>query len=273
MKIKSIELKTPTHLAFMVTLYLHQRVVGPMQSRRWPMMIIFPGGGFDHLSPREAEPIALAYMAAGFQAAVVNYNLLDRGQIYPDAVLAGTTAVRYLRKQAESLLLDPSRFVTIGFSAGGHVSALVNNLGTSTDFLKQYEDSRTSLVANAQILAYPVIDLLLGYPPQKQTIHQITDDDRFYRAEASVTDQTPPTFLMHTAQDQTVPVANSLVFGEALANHHIPFDLHIFNEGAHGLSLATMVTTEEKHVAGNQPRVAQWLPLSIQWLKSLGVLK
>ena len=118
MKIENLTLTNFNGREFHVTYYSLQDNPQLLLKKR-PLMLIFPGGSFNHLSLREGEPVALAYAAHGFDAAIVSYNLTtDPGRIYPDAALSGLTAVAYFRENSEKLGLAKDKITTIGFSAG-----------------------------------------------------------------------------------------------------------------------------------------------------------
>ena len=129
-------------------------------------MLVFPGGSFNHLSLREGEPVALAYAAHGFDAAIVSYNLTtDPGRIYPDAALSGLTAVAYFRENSEKLGLDKDKITTIGFSAGGHVVSSMNVMAESQKWQSEYHFEHDKVSPNATILGYPLINIKdIGFP-------------------------------------------------------------------------------------------------------------
>jgi acetyl esterase/lipase len=151
----------------------------------------------------------------------------------------------------------------MGFSAGGHLASTV---GTHFDDGRaDAEDpvDRMSCRPDAMILCYPVITFgeyrhhgsminLIGENPSDELIKLLSN-------ELHVTPDTPPTFLWHTADDQAVPVQNSLLFAEALRRCGVPFELHIYPHGRHGLGLAL-----------GEPSVSSWTELCARWLKNLG---
>ena len=185
-----------------------------------PAMLVVPGGGYQYCSDREGEPVALAYMAQGFNAFVLRYTA-DATTPIDKALQDGAAAMDYLRANAAELEIDPQQIAAVGFSAGGHLVASLTVAGR-----------------------------------QEPDLHALVDDD------------TPPTFLFATQGDALVPVKNSLVFADALADHSIPFALHIFPTGAHGISLATACTSGPEASRVN-PATAQWLPMSVDFLQKL----
>ena len=170
-----------------------------------PAMLVVPGGGYQYCSDREGEPIALAYMAQGFNAFVLRYTA-DATTPIDKALQDGAAAMDYLRANAAELEIDPQQIAAVGFSAGGH---LVASLGTLLPKAQR---------PNALVLGYAATlgAMWTVAGRQEPDLHALVDDD------------TPPTFLFATQGDALVPVKNSLVFADVLADHNIPFALHIF---------------------------------------------
>ena len=210
-----------------------------------PAMLVVPGGGYQYCSDREGEPVALAYMAQGFNAFVLRYTA-DATTPIDKALQDGAAAMDYLRANAAELEIDPQQIAAVGFSAGGH---LVASLGTLLPKAQR---------PNALVLGYAATlgAMWTVAGRQEPDLHALVDDD------------TPPTFLFATQGDALVPVKNSLVFADALADHSIPFALHIFPTGAHGISLATACTSGPEASRVN-PATAQWLPMSVDFLQKL----
>lgn len=205
-----------------------------------PAVLVLPGGGYRGCSDREAEPIAMAFLAAGYHAFVLRYSLNENAK-FPQPLEDAVEALEMIRDRSEEWRVDPERIAACGFSAGGHLAAALGTMGR--------------IRPNALILAYPCIldsmSAILPWPIPS--------------LEKEVDPKTPPTFLFATAQDELVPVENSLEFAAALNRWTIPFEMHIFQEGVHGLALATPVTAngQEKFI---DARAAQWMELCISWL-------
>lgn len=210
-----------------------------------PAMLVVPGGGYQYCSDREGEPVALAYMAQGFNAFVLRYTA-DATTPIDKALQDGAAAMDYLRAHAAELAIDPQQIAAVGFSAGGH---LVASLGTRVPKAQR---------PNALVLGYAATlgAMWTVTGRQEPDLHTLVDDD------------TPPTFLFATQGDALVPVKNSLVFADALAEHSIPFALHIFPTGAHGISLATACTSGPEASRVNST-TAQWLLMSVDFLQKL----
>ena len=225
--------------------YLHDVSCELSNAEKRPAVLVLPGGGYTMCSDREAEPIALAYMAEGYNAFVLRYSV---GHGIPDiaskALMDTECAMEKICENADEWGIIKEKIAVVGFSAGGHLAASLGTIGVNKP--------------SAMILGYPCI--------LKSMMESL-------RIEASgldnkVDDKTPPAFIFHTANDPVVPVKNSLLFADALAEKNIAFELHIFQNGPHGLSLAKALTSDgqAKHV---NPSVAQWFSMSVNWLKAL----
>ena len=223
-----------------LTAYVQDRSEELSNATVRPAVLVLPGGGYSFCSDREAEPIALAYLAEGFNAFVLRYA------VGPDApweqsFADGQAGLAWVRAHAAELEIDPQKVAAVGFSAGGH---LATSLGTvSADR------------PDALVLGYPVTLAEFGRVMGKE----IPD------TPAAVTADTPPTFLFSTYADALVPIRNSLAFLTALAEHEVPFESHIYLLGAHGLSLAKPLTANGQG-AMSDDAVAQWLPDSVRFL-------
>jgi acetyl esterase/lipase len=233
-------------------------------------VLICPGGGYGFTSEREAEPIALRFNAAGFHAFVLYYSVAPRQ--HPQPLLDVSRAICLIREHAEEWGIEADHIAVCGFSAGGHVAA---SLGVHWDkpILQNMAGEQAGLNRpNALILSYPVItggehahrgsfDNLLGSEPEEELLAEMS-------LEQQVSEKTPPAFIWHTFDDSTVPVENSLLFAQAMRRHGIPFEMHIYPEGPHGLSLATKLTSvdDQRQI---DPHVATWMDLCIEWLTRL----
>ena len=236
------------------------RAVEP--GRRRPLALIFPGGAYAWRSDREAEPVALRLLALGIQAAVVRYSVAPAR--YPKALREAAEAVAFARKSAEEWLCDENKIAVLGFSAGGHAAA---QIGVKWDRMPQGRDCRP----DAMILAYPVITS--GKYAHRGSIENLLGgDDENLRAEVSlehfVTADTPPAFIWHTREDGSVPPENSLLLASELCRAGVPFELHIWQRGGHGMSLGN----DQVFPAGDpgiRPECEAWIDMAARWLREL----
>lgn len=243
--------------------------------KKRPMMLICPGGAYAYCSPREAEPIARAYMADGFNAAILYYScsrntdtLYDakRGISKPHFEVAKSICI--IRDNAERWDVDPEQIAVIGFSAGGHLAGCASILWNDENILRALGCREGYNKPNAALLAYPVITS--GDKAHKGSFVNLLGKDadegllEKYSLEKQVKAGNPPTFVFHTAADTGVPVENTTMLGTAFANAGVPFEMHIFPDGPHGISLAT------SEVRPNRENYqARWYSWSLMWLQNI----
>lgn len=214
-------------------------------------VIICPGGGYHILAAsHEGSDVAKVLNEAGVTAFVLKYrlpsteNLLLQKETGP--LMDAQQAIRLVRSRAKEFGIQPDRIGIMGFSAGGHVAATAG-----THFEKPLDaSSNVSVRPDFLMLIYPVIsmtpelthqgsqDALLG----KNASAELVDT---YSNEKQVTRQTPPTFLVHAADDKGVSVNNSIVFFQACQKNDVPVELHVYPKGGHGFGLTNKTTPDQ----------------------------
>ena len=204
-------------------------------------MVICPGGGYGGLAPHEGRDYALWLNARGVTGFVLKYRLGSADYRHPAMMNDVNRAVRWVRYHAAEWAVNPAQIGVMGSSAGGHLTATAlthydAGLAAAPDPI-----DRVSSRPDFGVLCYAVITMgefthqgsrqnLLGTTPSPELVKLLSN-------ELQVTADTPPCFVWHTAEDPGVPVMNSLLFAEALARHKVPFDLHVYERGGHGLGL------------------------------------
>ena len=239
-------------------------------------MVVCPGGGYEWLSPREAEPVAKKFFAEGFNVFVLNYS------VYPNAgnyvpLIELSLAITYVRENCAKYNIDPNYVFTIGFSAGGHLAASSGTLWNCDAVRKALgiEDGKRLEGINrptGTILCYPVITAG-KYAHEGSIIHvcgdvsELTKEQRDeFSLEKQVNENTSPAFIWHTFSDQLVPVNNSLLYMQALRDNNVPFEAHIFPYGPHGLSLGTIESAGSIKERLND-HISCWFELAIRWIR------
>lgn len=244
------------------------------KGRKRPAIVVIPGGGYGMLSEREAEPIALQFIAEDMAAFIVQYSVSEDAA-FPRCLFEALTAIKTIRENADDWNIDTDKIAVIGFSAGGHLAASVGAFWNH-DFVKEALGSNEMVKPNAAILSYPVITS--GPMAHRGSFNNLVGKDAdqeildLVSIEKQVTANYPPTFLWHTATDEVVPVKNSIMMADALDNAKVPFELHIFPTGVHGLALCDERTTG-KDQNGNyktkymENRPIIWVEESIKFLR------
>jgi acetyl esterase/lipase len=226
-----------------LTAYLLEDSHEMRNARERPAVLIFPGGAYRVCSGREAEPIAMAFLAEGYQAFILHYSLNDNAA-FPKPLNDAEEALERIRSNSGDWGIDPEKIAACGFSAGGHLAAALGTMGR--------------VKPNALVLGYPcILSSMSGILPVP-----------IPSVDESVDASTPPAFLFHTFADSLVPVSNSLAFAGAMNRAKVPFELHIFTNGTHGLSLA------KPHTSGGLRKMvdaeaAAWFGLCLAWLNRL----
>ena len=196
-------------------------------------------------SDREADPVAMPFLAQGYCAFVLRYSVGRETAQWPNPLRDAEQAMRLIRSRAAQWHIDPERIAAIGFSAGGH---LAGALATVSDEKP-----------NALILGYPCI---LGEEICMQMIGAPQLEDK-------VTAQTPPTFIFAACNDGRVPIRHSLRFADALDAAGVPFQLHIFDLGDHGFSVGTHVVCASEGAQLANKESKRWVKMCTDWLNRL----
>ena len=227
-------------------------------------VIICPGGGYEFVSEREAEPIAIKFASLGFAPFILNYSCVKKK--FPTALLEAAEAVRFVRSHADEYGIDPNKIAVMGFSAGGHLAASIANFWHEDFLSSALGCKKEDIKVNCSVLCYPVITF--GEYTHEGSRDNICLGDKELEElnclENRVNPNTPPTFIWHTSDDGCVPVENSLFYTLALSKNHIPFEAHIYPFGGHGLSLADRVTAWNNDQI--IPNVQPWAELAAEWL-------
>ncbi|MDZ4787792.1 MAG: alpha/beta hydrolase [Blastochloris sp.] len=204
-------------------------------------VILLPGGGYAGLSSQEGEGMAGVFQLWGLKAFVCNYRLGSAGYRHPTMLLDAARAVRLVRAHAKEWGIHPDKIVLVGCSAGGHLAATLLTKWDAGQHNHSDPVERVSSRPDLGVLCYPVITMsktthggsrnnLLGENPSQELIEETS-------AERHVSPLTPPCFIWHTYEDDSVSVDNALLFTHALQKSSVPFELHVYQDGGHGLGM------------------------------------
>lgn len=230
-------------------------------------LVICPGGGYTHLSPREGELMALRLASRGVSCFVLNYHLAPHR--YPTQLFDAAQAVAYVRSHAEAFHIRPDRIAIMGFSAGGHVAGSLGVWWQDAHLMAQAGATPEEARPNAMVLCYPVITA--GEKAHRGSFIALTGsedpaDHLPYSLESHVSPAAPPTFLWHTWQDGAVPVENTLLMAQALKAAGVQAEVHIYPFGGHGLAMADETTAVPGYEGQIIPEVQGWLEDAFRFL-------
>ncbi len=238
------------------------------QDRKRPCVVICPGGGYEYCSEREMEPIALKFTSKGYNAFVLDYSVMPHS--FPVQLCEVAALMELICKNQDAWNCDTDRIVIIGFSAGGHLAAHYSNMYDCSEVREYFPESKP---VSAAVLSYPVITAddkywHRGSISNVSGIHggAAEEYDRF-SCERLVSEKTPPTFIWHTAPDDCVPVMNSLLYAEALSKSRVPYEMHIYPFGGHGLATADEQTNDS---VPKKIQHIRWLADMFEWLDLIG---
>lgn len=234
----------------------------PVDKATGTAVLIFPGGGYTALAfNHEGYAIARWLSDKGIAGIILKYRL-PSDLIMKDKSIGplqdAQEAMRTIRRNASKWNIDPHKIGVIGFSAGGH---LASTLSTHYDEIVYEVTDTVSARPDFSLLIYPVITMdssfthagsrrnLIGENPSEEKIIRFSN-------ELQVNDKTPPAFLVHSGDDKSVPVKNSIVYYEALQKNNVPSELHIFQKGGHGYGMA-----------GGRDTQSAWPDLCLNWMK------
>ncbi len=232
-----------------------------------PVIVVCPGGGYGGLAGHEGKDYALFLNQQGIAAFVLRYRLGSQGYRHPRMLEDAARAVRWVRSNSKEWNVDPHKVGIIGSSAGGHLaSSLLTHFDAGNPSATDPVETQSSR-PDFGILCYAVISMgdithqgsksnLLGPTPSPELVKLMSN-------ELQVTKETPPCFIWHTWEDKVVKVENALEFAAALQRNGVPFDLHIYQNGPHGIGLQDKPPFANPH---------PWARDLVFWLKQRKVL-
>lgn len=229
-------------------------------------LVICPGGGYHHLADHEGAAYARFFNDHGVAAFVLKYRLGSSGYQHPVMLRDASRALRLVRSRADEWKVDAHRVGIVGSSAGGHLASTLMTHFDGGDPVAADPIERFSSRPDLGILCYPVISmgplghsgsrsLLLGSDPKPELIELLSN-------EKQVSTNTPPCFIWHTVEDKSVKVENSLEFAAALRRAEVPFELHLYERGGHGLGLGNR--------NGEASQLHPWAVECVRWLGEQG---
>ena len=244
-------------------------------TRKRPSIIVVAGGGYSGICEREGEPVALAYAGKGYNVFTLEYSCAPYS--YPTQLIEGCMAVAYVKLNAEKFGIN--KVAMAGFSAGGHLTAMVANLFTEQCVKDILQRNCNLSRPDAIVLGYPVISS--AESAHLDSIKNLTANNESLFEKVSLEKQvkkdSSPTFIWTTVNDDLVPSENAFLYANSCKKNNVAFELHAFCDGHHGLALANKETatplgrvlnsTVEDYI---KPDVEPWFEMSITFLKKFG---
>lgn len=238
------------------------------QDNKRPCMVVCPGGGYSMCSQRESEPIAFHFLPEGYNVFVITYSTSPNR--FPTQIREVAALMELIYSKSEEWNCDTERILICGFSAGGHLAAHYSTMFDCKEVREVFPESKA---VNGSVLCYPVITADPNYSHRGSFINltgretPTEEDINYFSCDRNVKESTPPAFIWHTASDGAVPVMNSFLYASALNKFKIPFELHIYPFGNHGLSTSDAQTVDNTDGNATLSHVNEWLGSLKKWLK------
>jgi acetyl esterase/lipase len=253
--------------------YIHPKEINGKAIPKRPAIIILPGGAFTWLSETEAEPVALTFLKEGFNTFVLNYSVGDFSG-FPNPLDDVSKAIWEVRRNAGEWGIEPEQIALMGFSAGACISAMSATQWNTPGLAQRLGIPKEGIKPNAAVIGYgaSLLSTIFDNTEDKELIvpqpGKLSADRT---AELDVVNyvgpHTVPMFFWHNRYDKYVPLINPILMAEKMSKHKLPFELHIFQSGEHGMSVCNELSDplgEKKDKS-----VAVWVTLCIIWLKNL----
>lgn len=267
------------------TFYLHEPTAEIDIDRKYPVMVVIPGGAYMWTSDRESEPVALEFFAKDYHVLVVNYSTeglaayqdeaalpADPTSKFPTPLVELAEAVAVLRENAAEWAVASDQINVLGFSAGGNLAGLLAVYWQESWLEELVNKDKQLYRPDRVILAYAPLDFVGIHFEESSAINLALmgtmtpnlEERKKVSPIYHVSRKTPPMFLWHTGEDPLVSVENSLKMAVALQENNVPYELHIYQKGVHGVSLGDSRTSRKPNQSNEQ--AASWVELVMGWL-------
>ncbi len=234
-------------------------------------ILVIPGGGYGKVcSDREGEPIAQAFIPYGYNSFVLSYSTAQTSKnVFPSQLIQASKAIAHIKDNAEEYGIDPDKVFVVGFSAGGHLAASLGSLWDLPEIYNVFDMPQGYNKPAGTMLIYPVINShngsfknLLGTEEPTGELLDIVHINK------QISEKSSPIFMVHSSNDQSVNVKNSLSVAEACAEKGILFELHVYPDAPHGVALGNEITMcgNTKY---NYPAMSKWVAQAAEWAETV----
>lgn len=254
-------------------IYLDVYAADPVGDFKRNALLVLPGGGYKEIcADREGEPVAMAFMPYGYNAFVLHYSV--DGETFPTQLIQASKAVKYIKDHAEKYHIQKENLFAVGFSAGGHLAASLGTMWHKPEIYAALEMPYGYNKPKGVMLIYPCItafdadatgtciNTLLGKETTTEAERSLCCIDK------NVDERSVPAFIVHTATDEIVSVKHSLLLAEAYTDCKIPYEMHIYPDAPHGVSIGNRIT-ECGCRKYNNPHIAKWVGEAAEWAEML----
>lgn len=260
-----------------LTTYIHdQSAQGNFQISKRPAIIVMPGGAYSFLSDTEGEPVALTFLKEGYNTFVLRYSVGD-ACTYPEILEEVSLAIWEVRSHAEEWHINPDAIVVMGFSAGACLAAMSATQWNTPGLAQRLGVPFEGVKPNAAVIAYAPWD----------NTNTIQKDPKYYNPDCAkiakdctpeldfinyTGPRMPPLFIWHNRYDKFVPAINPVMISAKMLELGLPFELHLFQGGEHGMSVCNRLSSygeEARELNNRNPNVAMWVPMCTNWMNNL----
>lgn len=264
--------------------YLHDPILGTAMDFQRPAVVICPGGGYISISEKEAEPVALRFLAEGYNAFVLRYSIGAGRALFPAPFIDLARAMIRIRTEAKRFNIDPGRITVCGFSTGGQVAAMLGT-GWMDPYLKDTTGVEPALFKpDNLILCYPLLNMerfmnvSRGGSPEMATVSEMVfsaafgtpfppeEDMEKWNCLSKVSNQTVPTFIWTVSGDTIIDPQDSFEFARGMMQCKRPVEFHLFQHGHHGMSLGSPLVGFDETQAKALGNSHRWFQLAMKWL-------
>ena len=251
--------------------FIYDTLGGDPETYTRPAMLICPGGAYAHVSDREGVPIALSFLAKGFNCYVLTYSVAIGApdEHFPIQLLQAAAAIDYIKSKAAEHRTDASKISVCGFSAGGHLAGMISCLFDHESIKKAFpKKDENYFRPYASVLSYAVLSSD-PHIAHMGSFENLTGKDQklmeYLSLEKRVSEKTPPAFIWCTSDDAAVDCRSSLMYGAALREFGTKFEMHVYPKGNHGISLANKLTSNGREITEDD-FIAGWVDLAADFL-------